>query len=182
MLENIHVLGIDPGGTTGWCLLTIPRLSIFGDEPSGIVEWDYGEFTGPEPVQAIAVARLAREIQGLDYKVGPAVVTEAWDQDPTFKSTDPEALSPARLNAMFELLFYQKQFADCTITEQGRTMAKHTATNERLEAWGLMTHEGEHIRDATRHAITAVRRAANDPDLALRFWPHAAEPTYAGAF
>src|SRR5215467_10270213 len=69
---HLHVLAIDPGGSTGWCLLTVPRLCIFGPDPSEILERDYGEFHGAEEAQATEIARLAREIQGLDYKTGPA--------------------------------------------------------------------------------------------------------------
>ena len=184
MEKLIHVLGIDPGGTTGWCRLTVPRASMFEDEASRIVEWDYGCFYGQEEQQTIAICRLAREIQGLAYRIGPALVCEDWDSDPSFKSTDPEALSPVRIGAMLRFAMAlqgtaainragSSMFGDATLTFQGRTIAKSTATDERLKAWGLWTTV-THTRDATRHAITALRRARQDPELAARMWPAAA--------
>jgi len=173
--KNIHVMGIDPGGTTGWYNITVPADCIFGDAPSSIIEHDWGEFTGPEPQQAIELARLVREIQGLDYKVGPAMIMEAWDQDPTFHSTDPEALSPVRLGAMMTLLQEQKLLADATLHFQSRTLAFGTVTDERLHRWRLWVKGSDHVRAALRHGITALRRARENPEWANSLWPYLAE-------
>jgi hypothetical protein len=101
-------------------------------------------------------------------------VVEDWDQDPSFKSTDPTALSPVRLGAKLGYVRHQGKLADCTLNWQGRTLAKGTATDDRLKAWGYYVPGPDHIRDATRHAITALRRVAQQPDLAAQFWPYAA--------
>lgn len=173
----IHVIGIDPGGTTGWCRITVPRTSIFPgtsvfeDDPREIHEWDYGAFVGPEAKQAVEIARLARETQSLDYGIGPAILPEAWDQEPSFKSTDPEALSPCRIGAMLTLLHYQGQMGDSTLNFQSRTMAMRTATDERLKSWRIYV-EHKDIRAATKHAITGVRRAAEDYAFAKMLWPN----------
>jgi hypothetical protein len=169
--RHLHLIGIDPGGTTGYCRLTIPRESIFGDAPSELWERDYGEFQGSEEEQAVDIATWVREVEGLDYPNGPAIVTEAWDQDPTFKSTDPAALAPARINAMLHLLKFMGKLSNATLTEQSRVLAKSTATDERLKAWGLYTSGSPHERDAHRHAITALRRARNNSDFAKELWP-----------
>lgn len=185
MTPDLHIIGIDPGGTTGWCRLTVPRKAIFGKEPSEITEWDYGEFNGLETQQALDIARLARETQGLAYRVGPALIIEQWDQDPRFKSTDPEALSPVRIGAMLCLLKHIQNLrgqlenivtswlGDATLTFQGRQMAFSTATDDRLRAWGMYHKNSEHIRAATRHAITALRRAKQSKDFATQLWPSA---------
>lgn len=173
----IHVIGIDPGGTTGWCRITVPRTSIFPgtsvfeDDAREIHEWDYGVFTGPEPKQAMEIARLVVETQSLDYGIGPAVVPEAWDQDEKFKSKDPEALSPCRIGAMLTLLHYQKRLGDATLTFQSRAMAMSTATDERLRAWRIYV-EHKDIRAAVKHAITSVRRAAENWEFAKLLWPN----------
>jgi len=169
--KNIHLMGVDPGGTTGWYNLTVPRDCIFDDAPSRIIEHDWGEFTGPEARQAIELSRLVREIQGLDYKVGPALVVEQWDQDPTFKSTDPEALSPVRIGAMHELLREQKNLGDATVTFQSRSLAFSTVTDERLQRWRLWVKGSDHVRAALRHGITALRRARENPEFAIQLWP-----------
>jgi hypothetical protein len=168
---HLHILGIDPGGSTGWCLITVPRLCIFGDEPSEIWERDYGEFHGDEEAQAIEIARLAREIQGLDYRTGPAVIVEDWDIDPRFKSTDPETLSPIRIGAMLRLLHYDNRMGDSTLHFQGRTIAKQTMTDDRLRRARLWTGS-PHINDAHRHAITGLRRAREQEDFAHELWPY----------
>jgi hypothetical protein len=170
--KNLHILGIDPGGTTGWCLLTVARAAIFADEESGILEWDYGELTGPEPGQAIAIMRMCLEIQGLDYKTGVAIMAEQWDIDPNFKSTDQESYSPVRINAQLQLLHYEKRMGDATLHFQSRALAFGTATDERLKHWGLWVEGSTHIRAAARHAIVGLRRAKENWDFALELWPY----------
>jgi hypothetical protein len=172
--KAIHIIGIDPGGTTGYCRLTIPRLSIFGDEPPEILDRDYGEFNGLESEQAVDIASFARQVQSMDYKVGPALVIEDWDIDPRFKSTDPETLSPVRLGAMLTLLRHMGKLNDATLTFQGRSIAKQTMTDDRLKSRNLYVPGSEHIRDAHRHALTALRRAREKKEFAVSLWPHLA--------
>lgn len=170
---NVHVLGLDPGGTTGWCLLTTLRSAIFGDAYPEIVEWDYGELTGPEPLQATNIAQMCREIQGLDYKTGPAVMAEQWDVDPTFQSTDQERYAPIRINAMLQLLHYQEKMGDSTLHFQSRTIKAGTAVrDDRLKSLGIYVPGSKHIQDATKHALNALRRARENREFALRLWPY----------
>lgn len=145
---------------------------MYGDEPSQIIEHDWGEFTGPEPKQSIEIARLAREIQSLDYKTGPAIICEAWDIDPRFHSIDPEILSPIRIGAQLELLKEQKQLADATLHFQSRSLAFSTATDDRLKRWRLWVQGSDHVRAALRHAITALRRARENPEFIKELWPY----------
>jgi|SRR5580698_9435146 hypothetical protein len=170
MLRNIHVIGIDPGGTTGWCRLTVPRDSVFGREESSIIEWDYGEVSGHEPQQVVLLARLARETQSLDYLVGPALVVERWDVDPHFQSRDTSALSPARIGAMLLYAQHRGDLSDARVTFQSRVQAKQALTDERLRALGLYVKGSEHVRDATRHALCALRRARQSSELRKEMW------------
>jgi hypothetical protein len=172
--KELYILGIDPGGTTGWAWLMVPRLSIFGDEPGQILEWDYGELTGSEPKQATHLAAMAREIQGLAYKTGPALICEAWDQDPAFKVTDPEVLSPVRLGAQLELLKFQGKLGDSTLHYQSRSQKECKATSDdRMKKCGLYVAGSSHIQDAVKHAVVALRRAAEDPfTFGLKLWPY----------
>lgn len=169
--RELHIIGIDPGGTTGWCRLTVPRASVVDGAPGKILEWDYGELTGRESDQVKQLCAIARMTQGLAYKVGPALIVEAWDNDPSFKSTDTEPLSPVRIDAMLTFCWQQtKLLDDARILFQSRSLAKSTATDERLQRWGLYIKGSDHIRDATRHAITALRRAKASPSLAAELW------------
>jgi hypothetical protein len=173
MTPELIIIAIDPGGTSGLCRITVPTLAIFGDWPSEIIEWDYFALNGKEAKQATEIARYAREQQGLTFKVGPAIVSEAWDQDPSFKSTDSEALSPARINAMLDLLSYMEMMGDSTFTLQPRTLAMTTYTDDRLRDRKMYVAHKD-IRAATRHALTALRRAKTNPELAQNLWPYAA--------
>jgi len=185
---HLHVLGIDPGGTTGWSLITVPRSSIYGKTPGQVLEFKYGEIHGPEDDQAIEISRLARQIQNLDYGIGPAVVVEDFDLMPHYNNTSADVvLSPVRIAAKLQMLYHMGEseafrsgervrvslrlMGESLIVMQGRTMAKQTATDERLRAWGLYTHRtGDHIRDATRHAITAIRRAKSNQEFRDSMW------------
>ena len=170
---NLHVLGIDPGGTTGWCLLTTLRSAIFMEAEPVIVEWDYGELTGPEPKQSLEIAQMCREIQGLDYKTGPAVVAEQWDADPNFHSTDQEQYSPIRINAQLQLLHYQGKMGDSTLTFQSRTIKTGKGVrDDKLKRLGIYVPGSKHIQDATKHALNALRRARENRDFGLALWPY----------
>jgi hypothetical protein len=170
MITELHTIGIDPGDTTGWCTITVPYKSVFFDQPSEILSWDYGEFQGAEELQVRNICSLARTTQSLAYLTGPVLVVEDWDVDPTFGSTDPAVLSPVRILAMLRYAAFRNEIPDSRVVPQGRTIAKSTATDERLKQWGLYTAGSDHIRDATRHAITALRRAKNNPEFRDACW------------
>lgn len=170
---NLNVLAIDPGGTTGWVLLTVLRSAIFADAYPEIIEWDYGELTGPEPRQATEIAQMAREIQGLDYLTGPAIMSERWTADPEFKSADQENYSPIRINAQLELLQYQKKLGDATLHFQSRTIkAARAVSDERMKRLGLYVPGSKHIQDAVKHGVTTLRRARESWDFAIKLWPY----------
>jgi hypothetical protein len=147
----IHIIGIVPDDVTAWCRMTVPRSSIFGDEPSAIEEWDYGQFSGSWTEQAVALARYARETQSLDYLCGPALVLD----DET-----------EWLTSMLMLLQYQNQLGDATLHVESN--ASHI-TDERLKGMGLLGPEP--IRDATRHAIAGLKLARENPTYAKELWP-----------
>lgn len=181
-VSALHVIGIDPGDTTGCALITVPITCVFSRERAEILRSEFLEIVGPDYEQAIEIARYAREVQALDYKVGPAISVEDWDVDPRFKSTDPAALIPVRIAAQLRLLRRLSQtgarplLGDATVTLQGRTLAKQTYTDDRLREVGLYVPGSDHIRDATRQALTLLRRARKDPEFARACWPAARYP------
>jgi hypothetical protein len=176
MTKDLQIVGFDPGGTSGWARFAVPRLCIFGTEDPEILEWDYGELTGPEPAQVMQLCRMLREFQGLDYKCGPALVSERWDADPSFKSTDTEQYSPVRINGMLELMFSQfpKLTGDATLHFSSRSDAFHVFTDERLKDRGLYVAGSRHIRSGTKHALLGLRRARENVNIAHSFWPYPA--------
>jgi hypothetical protein len=171
---NIHLIALDPGGTTGWCRLTIPAASIFGDAPPNIVEWDYGIFDQSENEQVQMICRYVRATQSLAYRIGPAVVVEGWTQDPTFHSTDPEALSPVRIGAKLGYAKFLGHLGDATLNWQSRGFKDSKAVSDERIRKAHMYVANDHILAATKHAIMALRRARQNPDLADQFWPYLA--------
>lgn len=169
--RNIHVIGIDPGGTTGWCRITIPRASVFDGARSEILSWETGEITGTEPEQVRKIGWLARSAQGLAYKTGPALVVEDWTIEPMARTTDPASLSPIRIGAMLVYAGERHELGDSSVTFQDRALAKGTCTDERLKEWGMWPKGSSHERDATRHAITALRRAKRSAEFRSALWP-----------
>lgn len=172
VIKELKVIGIDPGGTTGYCIIWVPRECIYDPNkyPAEILEVRTGELGGDEVKQAQDLGGLARSTQGLDYRVGPALVVEDWDQDPRFHSTDPEALSPVRIGAMLRYAKMRKELLDSRLLFQSRTLAKSTFTDERLHAAHMYTKGSDHIRDATRHALTALRRARTNKEFRMQMW------------
>ena len=168
----LNIIGIDPGKVTGWALWKIPRASMYAGGESEIVERYSGEIRGRESDQVFKLCRFFRTVQGLDYKLGPAVVCESFDFGSPL--SDPEVYSPVRIAAMLKFCFEQpslKQIGDARLVMQTRTMAKKTATDERLKAWGLwQPSSADHIRDAERHIVTALRRARQKREFRDRLW------------
>jgi hypothetical protein len=164
----LNLVAIDPGGVSGWAHFIVPRASMFRDAPSEIVDWGTGEVYGDEDSQAIELARLVREIQGMDYKLGPAVIIEDFDFGSPLR--DPEVYSPVRVAAKLKLLHHMHLMDDSRIVMQSRTTAMSTATDERLKKWGFYKPGSEHEKDATRHGITALRRAKRKRAFRDRLW------------
>jgi hypothetical protein len=170
----IHVIGIDPGYTTGYCRITVPRKCFYGNQPSEILDWKYGEFHGPEDEQAIQIAKGAVVLQGMDYKVGPAIVIEDFDLMIKNPTTDSELLSPVRIAAKVQLLSRLNMAGDSRVVLQGRTDAKNTFNDERLKAHGYYVPGPDHVRDAIRQALMALRRAAQSEEFRDELWDRSA--------
>lgn len=169
--SEIHVIGIDPGVTTGWARLTVPRLAIFGDEPSQLLRCETGSWRGRISDQVWEACRFARETQSLTYKIGPALVVEDFDFGRPL--TDPEVYTPVYFAQ--QLKFCSEKTAlldDAHILMQRRATAKATMTDERLKAIGVWQTRGQqdHERDALRHALTALRRAKKSFRVRLAMW------------
>lgn len=167
---HLHVIGIDPGHTTGWALFTVPRDSLFGDAPAAILEWDYGEVAGDENKQVRDLVRINREIRGLDYPECPLWVVEDWDVEEDTRTTDAEVLlSPVRIAAKLELARAMGLVDQTVLTLQSRGMAKRL-TDERLERLGFYVEGSDHVRDAIRHGIMMLRRIKESPAMAKALW------------
>lgn len=165
---HLHIIGIDPGASTGWARLTVPRASLYGNVPGKILEWDYGVFFGPENQQVIELCRLARGTQSLDYKIGPALVVEDFDYESQVR--DKELLSPVRIAAKLDYAVSRGEADDARMILQSRGQAKSTVTDDRLRRWGFWVKGPDHIRDGFKHALTALRRAKASREFRDLLW------------
>lgn len=163
--NELALIALDPGGTTGWCLMSIGMQAMVDPEfriLNSIAMYTFGEVRGNEHEQLSEIENL------IDAWPGAAVVRE--DFILRTQSKDPRVLSPVRLGFGIDHLMYQR---GRTAFTQQPAMAKTTATDERLKSWGLYRPGSDHARDATRHAITFARRAKDNKKLLLQAWPHA---------
>lgn len=183
----VELISLDPGGTTGWNLMRLHPEALLPEGPSvlkSIKEWQIGQVDcgstkgnlGISPYAGISTtgecagaATLGKFIRAWP---GAAVVVESFYLREFSK--DQDLLSPQRITAKIEQYLWSDRRDYFT---QQPAEAKATATDERLKLWGFYTSEGGmvHARDATRHALTFLKKAsqANPKAAALRAaaWP-----------
>jgi hypothetical protein len=175
------VLAVDPGGTTGWCVLQVHpasladgRYSILGN----IQHLGSGEVTGSEASQVYQLLEMAREWPTA------AVVVEDFVLREFQQSRD--LLAPVRITAAFKWALW------CGITTgdkspnkvdsfpsrpirpvftQSPEQAKTTCSDERLRSWHLHAASSPHARDGIRHALLFMRRAKEKHNLRTLAWP-----------
>lgn len=187
------IIAFDPGGTTGWSLISVRKDSLIASNGisvlSSIRKWQHGQVdcgstkgnlgnslyagisTHGESAGAATLARLCRAWPGA------AIVVERFDLRQF--SRDQNLLSPQRITSKLEQYLWLDGRDYFTQTpSEGKT----TATDERLKNWGLYSSTGgmNHARDADRHAITFLRKAAAPGKEAVELrqaaWPHIFKP------
>lgn len=192
--RNPTVIGIDPGGTTGWALFTVYPEGI-SDLPEhrgervldNVIKWEHGQVDCGSTKGNLGTSRqdgvsVSGENAGIDELVGlvrawpgAAIVIEDFILDPSRFNTGRDLLSPVRItSALSYLLWLQRREAFF----QSASLAKNMVTDDRLKLWGYYSSTGGlgHARDADRHALSFLRRCANPTSdgRALReaAWPH----------
>jgi hypothetical protein len=136
------------------------------------VEWHHGIFEGPETAQVQAFCRIARR------HIYPAIAMEDFDAHQP-QSTDHSSpyLAPVRVASKIQMAIDLSMAGSCCGLEwQMPSLAMSTATDDRLKKWGLYPPGRDHPKDATRHAITLIRRAKSNERLRTRiFAPYPGE-------
>lgn len=165
------LLWFDPGGTTGWCLMVVhPEALTEPDVPilHNIEYKAWGEIPGAgmdDEGENIAISRILELISDWPQT---AIGTESFRLRQFTK--DLELLTPVRLNKVMRYALWAGDWG--RLWEQQPDLAKKTASDVRLKEWGLYdSHSGPHARDATRHAITFLRRAKGRQLLREMAWP-----------
>ncbi len=159
--DILYVMGVYPGTTTGVAIIGVHQLTIYADRPGKIKFFETWEITGSYTYQAIEVADASREFYPL------ALVVESFY--PAKPITTEESLSPVHVGARIEFCA-DSHYIFAPFFWQTPSMAMETAPDSRLKLWGLYQSGPDHIKNATRHAITFIRRTKDDEKLRTRAW------------
>lgn len=159
-------IALDPGGTTGWCVLSIHEIAMVNPEYrilENVASWSAGQITGTTTRQ------IERLVDLLEAWPDAEVVSE--DFILRQMSGGRELLEPVRINAALAWWLELGGARQWDVEEgedwkprelhlQQPALAKTTATDERLKQWGLLdlTAGTPHARDAVRHGLTFARR------------------------
>lgn len=144
------VVSLDPGGTTGWCVLGVHSDAVSSGDPEikildNIEFWAAGQYTGQEfdqvdeivaLIAAWPTARLVSEQFTLRTRV-----------------TSSEVFSLERMNSMIGWAIRPRY-----LVLQQPSLAMTTITDERQKDMGMWIPGQEHARDATKHGLTFLKR------------------------
>lgn len=175
--DILPILAFDPGGTTGWSLLVLPKLirgkDVFSWNLETIlrskVSWEHGELNGlhNEDEAVYQMATLASK------NPSAAIVVEDFILRYDRKEKSRDLLSPVRVTAKLETYLWRQHRP---MFKQQASQAKPVVTDERLALWGCKVQDGlnDHARDADRHALLFMRRCIGTKGVALKHaaWPH----------
>ena len=147
--DQYIVLGLDPGGTTGWCVMGIHPDAMSGDPSIRILDnvefWSAGQFTGNEDDQCDAIVEM------IGVWPSARLVTELFTLRTRVTSSEVFALE--RMNAILRWAIRPRYFVF-----QQPSLAMTTITDERQKAMGFWIPGQEHARDATKHVLTFLKR------------------------
>jgi hypothetical protein len=170
------VISIDPGGVTGWSIMTVhpkalvdPELSVLNN----IDHWTHGEIRCnrqdgkfDQEAENVGVAEIIDLISAWD---GAAVVLE--DFILRKMQMDRELLTPVRINGALDYALWAMRFK---VVKQLSSVVFPQCNDTRMKAWGLYERAGGmgHARDADRHAIYLFRKLLKDRKLRGKLFPH----------
>lgn len=168
------VLALDPGGTTGWSVMSIHAEALLDPEVpilENIVFWQHGQIDCGSTKGNLGTSGVGDITDGVSTSGEAAGVNEiisllrAWPgaviviEDFIVRQMNQsrDFLAPVRITAAVSQYLYNQRRS---MFVQQPAMAKTSATDERLQKWGLYDRNGGlgHARDADRHAITFAKR------------------------
>lgn len=162
-MSHAAVLALDPGGTTGACLIIV-EAAVLAPAGSpmleGLIAWEQWQVGGPENQQVDTI------MGHIESNPEAAIVIEGFQL-----RTMAAELSPVRITAAIDWAMHSS-YPGKPLFRQMPSLGKRI-TNDRLKRGGLYRSDGnEHARDATRHAVMFLRRAKKDLALQAQAWPH----------
>lgn len=167
-----RTLWIDPGGTSGVCVMWIhPGRFLDHKVPliRTVLAWETMFLHGSEDDQVSAVVDMIRELGGgSGLTIGSeSFVVRTLNMDESF-------LSPVRITAALRhrmwngIRDFDGEVRRRALFKQSPADAKTAVTDERLRVWDLWTPGPDHARDATRHAILHLRKVRSGPGDSFR--------------
>lgn len=178
------VIAIDPGGTTGWSLISVHPGAL--TEPDAKIldnifhhqhgQVDCGSHRGNLGTSLHKGISTDGEFSGIYdlakfIKQWPVAAVVVEDFILRQSRMDRELLSPVRVTAGLGYTLW-KEGRDYHV--QTPADAKSTCTDARLKDWGMYDPTGNmvHARDADRHAILFLRKAKAKASFRANAWPH----------
>lgn len=155
------VLGVDPGDTTGWAVVRTSTESA-ADVPEVVA---CGQISGIPVKQALELADTL-SFYGFHEPGRLGLVIEDFQV-----RTMSVRLSPVQVGYALLGVLAERFGSAVQPVWQMPSMAKTTATDDRLKRWGLWQSGKPHANDAIRHGVVALRRAARDPKVADQLKP-----------
>lgn len=174
--EKLAILAFDPGGTTGWSLLVLPRQvdgkDIFSFRPDIALQyninWEHGELACT-PDEHAAAYQMFKMCNGWP---SAAIVVEDFILRAERKEKSRELLSPVRITAELEAHLWMTQR---TVFKQMPSEAMSNMSDARLGMMGALVDDQmpDHARDADRHAVLFLKRCNGIKGRVLReqAWP-----------
>lgn len=143
------LLGLDPGGTTGWSLLS-------ADDEGDVALRDSGQITGGLD------GLVSWFVEGTDWHTATTIIYESWTQRNAAPRTSDQYLPIYCIGAI------ELHARAVGVPAIGRTPAqnKSAVTDEvikRLDLWGQVGHDNRHQRDSTRVVLGYLK--------GLKGWP-----------
>ena len=166
--QKLNVLAVDPGGMTGWSIMTttVDKIADRSLPLLGLVDtWRHGEIPSEGDFgEQVAVEVLYTLLENVGI-FNTTVVLENFVPQRLDKSK--AFLSPVRLNSAFEQLLFQEQVA---WTKQ-MPREKGAMDDNRLKAKGFYERGMEHARDADRHALLFLQKLQGNRTLMQKSFP-----------
>lgn len=167
---------IDPGGTTGWGVMSIDPLDLIGDKPihECIAHWACGDIHGNENQMASEVMELYSVWEDAAIGIESFLIRKFLQH--------AEFLSPVRIRSKVEYaLWLQEKWAsqeESRAVGRGRHLfiqspadAKNTLNNDRQRDYGLWEPGPDHKRDAVKHCYLFLSRMRAKPKARYYAWP-----------
>lgn len=158
-------IGLDPGGTTGWCLLRIHRIAMESPDYrilENVAGWSAGQVSGSVNHQIDKLVDLVEAWPDAEIVCEDFILRQLGGRDllDPVRITQPLSWWLERGGQRSWDTDYVEDWKPRELHLQQPALAMTTVTDERLKAWGLLhlTAGQPHARDALRHALTFARR------------------------